>query len=64
MGLQISSEQIVEIVFTRNRNCRADDINVTIGGKIIKVEKTVRCSSGMWPASLCGQPPYNLLILQ
>jgi len=40
-GFKLSSGKTVAIVFTRNKNCRADDINLTICGKIIKVEKTV-----------------------
>ena len=38
-GFKLSSEKTVAILFTRNRHCSADDINLTIGGKIIKVEK-------------------------
>ena len=41
-GFKLSSEKTVAILFTRNRHCSADDINLTIGRKIIKVEKTVR----------------------
>ena len=55
-GFKLSSEKTVAIVFTRNRNCRADDINLTIGGKIIKVEKTVRFLGVIFDRELTWAP--------
>ena len=55
-GFKLSSEKTVAILFTRNRHCSADDINLTIGGKIIKVEKTVRFLGVIFDRELTWAP--------
>ena len=55
-GFKLSAEKTVAILFTRGKSARPDDVKLSIKGKLIKVEETVKFLGVIFDKSMSWKP--------